>query len=68
MRKQLLRREQLVPSSFVSLRIDEDFLERYRSLAEHEDRGVSSTIRQALRRNLDEREPDHAADRPKAAP
>ena len=57
-----------MPSSFGSPRIDKDFLERYRSLAEHEDRGVSSTIRQALRRNLDEREPDHAADRPKAAP
>jgi predicted transcriptional regulator len=39
------------------LRIDEDLLERYRSLAEHEDRSVSSTIRQALRRDLDEREP-----------
>jgi predicted transcriptional regulator len=57
-----------VPSSFVSLRIDEDLLERYRSLAEHEDRSVSSTIRQALRRNLDEREPDYAADQPEAAP
>jgi len=57
-----------VPSSFGSPRIDKDFLERYRSLAEHEDRGVSSTIRQALRRNLDEREPDHAADQPDAAP
>jgi predicted transcriptional regulator len=57
-----------VPSSFVSLRIDEDLLERYRSLAEHEDRSVSSTIRQALRRNLDECEPDHARDQPEAAP
>jgi predicted transcriptional regulator len=46
-----------VPSAFVSLRIDEDLLEQYRSLAEHEDRSVSSTIRQALRRNLDERAP-----------
>jgi predicted transcriptional regulator len=49
-----------VPSAFVSLRIDEELLDRYRSLAEDEDRSVSSTIRQALRRNLDEHEQDHA--------
>ena len=42
-----------MPSGFVSLRIDEDLLERYRVLAAREDRSVSSTIRQALRRNLE---------------
>ena len=57
-----------MPSAFVSLRIDEDLLDRYRSLAEDEDRSVSSTIRQALRRNLDEREPDHAPGQDEAAP
>jgi predicted transcriptional regulator len=55
-----------VPSGFVSLRIDEDLLERYRSLAEHEDRSVSSTIRQALRRDLD-RESADAPEQPEAA-
>jgi predicted transcriptional regulator len=54
-----------VRSAFVSLRIDEELLERYRVLAEHEDRSVSSTIRQALRRDL-EREPD-APEQPEAA-
>jgi predicted transcriptional regulator len=51
----------------VSLRIDEELLDRYRSLAEQEDRSVSSTIRQALRRNLAEREPAHD-DQPEATP
>jgi predicted transcriptional regulator len=50
------------------LRIDEDLLERYRSLAEHEDRSVSSTIRQALRRNLAERDFEGTPDRPESAP
>lgn len=54
-----------MPSAYVSLRIDEDLLERYRSLAEHEDRSVSSTIRQALRRNLD-RDLDRSPEQPEA--
>jgi predicted transcriptional regulator len=51
-----------VPSGFVSLRIDEDLLSRYRKVAEDEDRSVSSTIRQALRRDLERPDPDHEED------